>query len=291
MLSFLAHLPRLPGASAALRAVQRTAALLLALAACSQGAALAAVPLDVVRIGGTGAGVGTMQRLAEAYVRQHPHLRFSVVPNMGSAGGIRAVLSGALQIGLSTRALTTAEVRAGAESVEYGRTPLVYAMADRSPVQGLSTRELADIYQGRRTHWGDGTRLRLLVRPKGHSHNELIASLSPALREALEASEQRKGLASMGTDQATADVLEKVPGAIGPSTLALIRSEGRTLKALALDGVTPTPESVADGSYPLAKRMMLVTGPQTPPAARAFVHYVRSAEGRKLLAKYGHAVD
>jgi len=92
------------------------------------------------------------------------------------------------------------------------------------------------------------------------------------------------------TDQDTASSIEKVPGALGPSTLALMLSEERALKALTLDGVVPSAENIANGRYPLFKQLLIVTGPKTPPEAQAFVSFVRSGAGREILAQTGHWV-
>lgn len=84
----------------------------------------------------------------------------------------------------------------------------------------------------------------------------------------------------------------RVPhGALGPSTLAQIVSEGRALKALRLDGVEPSAQSIADGSYPYYKSMVIVTTARSPPVARQFVEFVQSASGRKILERTGHRVD
>mgnify|MGYP002138780563 CR=1 FL=1 len=84
--------------------------------------------------------------------------------------------------------------------------------------------------------------------------------------------------------------LEKVAGAMGPSTLALMISEKRALKALALDGVAPSAQTIANGSYPLVKHVLMVTGPKSPPEAQAFVTFVQSAPGREILRQTGHWV-
>jgi len=102
-----------------------------------------------IRIGGTGAALGTMKLLAEAYARSHPDARITVLPSIGSGGGIKAVLSGVLQIGLSARPLTETEVKAGAVAVEYGRTPLVFATSTTTKTSDLTTQVLIDIYAGK----------------------------------------------------------------------------------------------------------------------------------------------
>jgi phosphate transport system substrate-binding protein len=243
-----------------------------------------------IRIGGTGAAVGTMQLLAQAFAKTSPQARITVLPSMGSGGGIKALLAGAVQIGVSSRPLSDSESGAGAVAVEYGRTPFVFATASSSKVAGITTQNLVDFYAGKNDEWPDGSKLRLVLRPIGDSDSEMIKSMSPAMREAKSAAEQRKGMVFTVTDQETGNAIEKVPGALGPSTLALLLSEKRALKALALDGVVPSAQTIANGSYPLAKQLLIVTGPKTPPDALAFVAFVRSAAGREVLQQTGHWV-
>jgi phosphate transport system substrate-binding protein len=243
-----------------------------------------------IKIGGTGAALGTMRLLAEAYGKTQPDARITVLPSMGSGGGIKAVLAGAVQVGVSARPLTKAEVEAGATAVGYGRTPFVFATSSANKTAGITTQNLVDFYAGKLDQWPDGSKLRLVLRPIGDSDSETIKGISPAMRDAKSAAEQRKGMVFTVTDQETAAAIEKISGAVGPSTLALLLSEQRPLKPLALDGVVPSPESVANGTYPLFKDVLLITGPKTPPQAQAFVAFVKSPAGREILQKTGHWV-
>ena len=108
------------------------------------------------------------------------------------------------------------------------------------------------------------------------------------MREATHAAEQRKGMSFAISDQDTANNIEKIPGALGPSTLALLLSEKRHVKVLTFNGIAPAAKSIADGSYPLYKQLLLITGPKTIPAAHEFVAFVRSAAGREILVQTGH---
>lgn len=243
-----------------------------------------------LRIGGTGSALGAMQGLAQLYARQTVAAPVTVLPSMGSGGGIKAVLSGAIQIGLSSRPLSKAELRAGAVAVEYARTPLVLATGLGSKASGLTATTLSEAYAGTTTQWPDGSRIRLVLRPIGEADSELIKSISPALREALSAAEQRKGLAFAITDQDTASQIEKVPGALGVSTLAQILTERRAIRPLAWHGVMPSAKTLADGSYPLSKTLWLVTGPTPTTAARDFITFVGSKVGRDYLVQTGHWV-
>jgi len=249
------------------------------------------VSAEEIRIGGTGAALGTMQLLVAAYAKGRPDVRISVLPSMGSGGGIKALLAGAIQIGVSSRSLTEAERKAGAAEVEYGRTPFVFVTSTTSKVSGITTQNLVDFYAGTTDQWPDGSKVRLVLRPIGDSDSDLIKSMSPAMREAKSAAEQRQGMLFAVTDQETASNIEKIPGALGSSTLALILSEKRALKALALNGIVPDAKSIASGSYPLQKQLLIITGPKTTPEAHAFVAFVRSAAGREILIQTGHWVN
>ncbi len=252
--------------------------------------ATAGLHAQEIKVGGTGGALGTMKLMAQSFTRQYPQMKVTVLPSLGSGGGIRALLSGAVDLALSSRALTPSEVKAGALGLEYARTPFVFATALNNPAVGLTTRELVDIYSGKTSHWPDGSRIRIILRPVGDSDSAMIKDLSPEMRAAKEQSEQRAGMAFAVTDQDAVDALERVPGALGPSTLAQIIAEGRELKSLRFNGVEPTAAALANGSYPLYKSLLLVTGPHPSEQVRQFVAFVRSAQGRQILQQNGHWV-
>ena len=253
-------------------------------------ATAAGVQAQELRIGGTGAALGTMRLLAQAYAQSHPDARITVLPSMGSGGGIKALLADAVQIAVSSRPLTNAESSAGAVAVEYGNTPFVFATAATNAATNVTTQNLIDFYSGKVSQWPDGAKVRLVLRPIGDSDSETIKAMSPAMRDAKTAAELRKGMVFTVTDQETATALEKLSGALGPSTLALLLSEKRALKALALNGVEPSAQAIASGRYPLSKQLLIITGPKSPAEAQTFVAFVLSAAAQQILQQTGHWV-
>ncbi len=246
------------------------------------------VAAEEFRIGGTGAALGTMHLLAEALTSQNPEIHITTVPSLGSGGSIKAVHAGAIGLSVTSRPMNEAERRLGLQEIEYARTPFVFAVAASSSTKAITTAELADIYADRQQTWPDGRPARVVLRPASDIDTEMVKSLSPAVRAAVVLAEGRPGVRFSVNDQDAADDLEKIPGAVGPSSLALIISEGRALRALQLDGVVPTPKAAASGQYPYFKRLFFVTAPKPAPAVARFIAFVRSPAGQEVLEHNGH---
>lgn len=205
----------------------------------------------------------------------------------GSGGSIKAVVAGAIGLAVTSRPMNESERKLDAVEMEYARTPFVFAVSTKSKVTAITLRELADIYTGRKLTWADGSPVRIVPRPASDTDTEMVKSVAPAIRQGLVAAEARPGVRFAVSDQDAANDLEKIPGAIGPSSLALIVSEKRALRALKLDGREPTPMNAASGAYPYYKRLFLVTGAKRPAAVERFITFVQSPAGRKILAGNG----
>lgn len=271
-----------------MRRVERTIAIVLILVAVNAWASCGYA--QEIRIGGTGAGLPTMKLLANAYVRIHPGAAVKVVPSLGSSGGIKAVAAGAIQLAVSSRELTDAERQQGLAAVEFGRTPFVFAVSTDNKVEDLTLPQLADIYSGKTAQWPDGSRVRLVLRPASDADSTMVKSMSPEMAHAKELAEKRPGMLYAITDQDAQKSIEEIPGALGATSLAQIMAEQRQLKALSLNGVRPTPQNLANGSYPYAKVMFLVTSAKTTVAAQHFAAFVQSPAGRDILGRTGYWV-
>jgi phosphate transport system substrate-binding protein len=259
-------------------------AALLLLALPGQGEAA------MIRIGGTGGDLGTMKLVAQAFQAVQPQHSVEVLPSLGSGGGIKAALAGAIDIALSARPPNDAERAAGAREVAYAKSPLVLATARANPERGLTTRQLVEIFNRERLRWADGNLIRLVMRDESDTDSRTLETLDPALATAMNNARARRGVPVAFTDQEAADKLQKLVWGIGPTTLSVILGEDRPLKALWLDGVAPSIENLANGAYPLVKTLYFVTLPEPNAAAESFIAFLRSSTGRAILRRTGHLV-
>jgi len=249
-----------------------------------------AADAGALRIGGTGNALGAMRLIAAEFNRAHPQYKVEVLVSIGSSGGIRAVPGGAIQIGLATRLPRADEAAETLTVIEFARTPTVFVVRNTSPVRAITRREVADIYAGRKTTWPDGERIRPVMRQPGDDNTQQVAGLDPEIAQALKLAEKRPGLSFASNDQEAADKLESVQGSFGISTLGLLQSEGRKLRALTLDGIPPSLENARAGRYPLLKRLYLILPTAPAPGAREFVTFVQSPAGRGILERTGHTI-
>jgi phosphate transport system substrate-binding protein len=252
---------------------------------------LAADYHGTLKIGGTGAAVGTITQVAAAFQKQHPDVRFVFPPSLGSAGGIQAVIAGALDVGLSSRPLTEAERRQGAVSLEYARSPFLLVTSHKAVVVDFTLEQVASLYAGDITSYPDGTPIRLILRPDYDVDTRLLRGLSPEMDNAVQKAQSREGMAVAATDHGNGEMLEKTRGAIGWMTMAQLISENLELAPLPIDTIMPSRANFASGTYPLFRSFSVVTGREPTPLAKSFIEFLTSAEGREILLKNGQFVD
>ena len=242
---------------------------------------------DELTIGGAGAALGTMRLLANEFTAGRPQITVSIAPDLSSGGGVMAMLGGVIGLAVTSRTLTEVEKKLGAVAIEYARTPFVFAVSSKSSVMAITAREIADIYSGRMEVWADGSPIRVVLRNSNRTDTKMIESISADIRRAVVAANARPGVRVAVGDQDAANHIEKIPGAIGPSSLALIMSENRALRALKLDGIEPTAPNAAAGTYPYYRSLFLVTGTKPSATVALFIAFVQSAAGRKIITNNG----
>ncbi len=245
---------------------------------------------DVIKVGGTGSGLGVMKLLGEAYIKKNPQTRVQVMPNLGSSGGIRGVVKGILDVGISARPLRDDEKNYKLSLTEYARTPFVVVVRQDTAISDLRMEDLVGIYNGSIQAWPDGRRVRPVLRPAEDIVTQLAKEMSPDMAKAVDTVMSRRGMIIAVTDQDATTTIENTPGAVGFSTLGQMITEKPRLKVLSLNGVYPTIMTLSNGSYKYNKRLILVARREQSAQVRNFLGFIASPEGRKILEESGYDV-
>ena len=196
---------------------------------------------------------------------------------------IPAVQEGTCDIGLSSRALKDEEKSAGLKETVLAYDGIAIIVHPDNPVSDLSVEQIAKLYTGEITNWkdvgGNDAEVVLIGREAASGTRDGFESITGTKDKC----QYRQELTSTG-DVITA--VSQNPDAIGYASLASIKD---TVKALNVDGVTPSEATVKDGSYKVQRPFVLVTvdGKALSPAAQAFFDYATSSDAASIIAKAG----
>jgi phosphate transport system substrate-binding protein len=245
---------------------------------------------ETVKIGGSGAAIGVMRLIGLAFAKQHLEIKVDLVPGLGSGGGRKALMGGALDLAVTARPGDGVEKVEGAVARPCGKSPLVLAANQAVVEKNLTTRDIVDIYAGKKISWSNGERIRVILRPLTDSDSDVLQGVAPEMATALKIAHTREGMKIAITDEESASAIESTPGGLGSSMLCLIVAEKPRLNPLSINGMVPSVKAIADGSYPFFKTFYLVSKPDLSPSARRFVDFVLSRQGAQLLFSMGHRV-
>jgi len=240
---------------------------------------------NTLRMGGSGAATMLLPDLFEAFEGSGA-VKLKVIPSLGSNGGLRALTEGVLDVAVSGRLLTEQERAAGLRTVLSIRTPFVLVTSHPQP-NGLRSSEIADLFKSLRPTWGDGSSIRIILRPKSDNDTATLGGTFPGMAAAIETARQRPDIPVAATDQDNADLAERVPSSLSASTLTQIIAERRALRVVAIDGVEPSLEALENGSYPYPKTLDFIMSPRTSPHAEAFIAFLRSSTGQAAMRSKG----
>jgi phosphate transport system substrate-binding protein len=244
-------------------------------------------PAGNLRVGGSGACHGGTVLLGERFAKSVGGNAVAVAPPLGSRGGIRGLLGGALDIACTSRVLTSDEQASGLTAYPIAASPFVVIVHPDTRLTTITVAELTRFFADPSATFSDGTRARPVLRPADEADTHILLSLSPAMAPALAQARLRPGMLMAATDREVANFVETVPGAIGLSTLGLVQTERRGVTVLGLAGHLPVVDGRANPRYPVRKTVYFVTRDAAPESVMRFVAYARSRPAQDLLLRNG----
>ena len=262
--------------------------MMIVLAAITAAAMLAGCAADNGSAGGSVStdGSTSMEKvigaLGESFMANNQGTTFTYNPT-GSGSGIKAVLEGRCDIGLSSRSLKDDEKAEGLKETVLAYDGIAIIVHPDNPINNLDLETIAKLYTGEITNWkdagGSDAEVVLIGREAGSGTRDGFESITGTADKC----RYRQELTSTG------DVITTVsqnPNAIGYASLASLKD---SVKALTVGGVAPTEETVKDGSYVVQRPFVLVTkdGAALSETAQKFFDYATSADAAGIIAKAG----
>ena len=258
--------------------------------------------------GGAAAGGGTLRvggsttvnpvAADAAEVLRSQGMRITVDSQGGSAGGLAQLGEGQVEIAMSSKDVSDDE-RARSPDVDFVSTEIgqdaVGIIVRREVVDGgvtdLDRAQLTALFEGRVANWKElgGPDLTVFVYDKepGRGTREVLDRYLYGSDGQAPAPPQSDNYAIVGGNEETRAKLESTPGSVGPLSSSFISGHPK-LAAIAVDGVAPTPATVKNSRYPMARPLFLVTNGPPSGEAKRFIDFVVSAEGQKLVTRHGY---
>ena len=221
--------------------------------------------------------------IKEGIEENYPEL--SLEPQFtGSSAGIEAVLNGTADIGNSSRYLKDAEKEKGLTENIVAIDAIVIVTDTQNKVDNLTTQQLIDIYKGKIRNWkevgGEDLPIVVIGRESG-------SGTRSAFEEILNIEEQCQYANEVNETGPIIAKVQSIPGAIGYVSLDNVKD---SVKALKLDGVEASEETIKDGSYSLQRPFVMATKgkiSEQSEAVQAIFEFIDSEAGQKVIEQVG----
>lgn len=226
------------------------------------------------------------QKAVDAFQKRNPSIKTTLTGG-GSLAGINALTDGYADVAMSSRELKNeekeklrkkAKITAKGTIVAWdGIIPIVHPS---NPVKNLTIAQLKDIYTGKITDWQQvgGKKGEILVVARDFTSGtheawaELVLNNEPVAKSVQEKS----------SSEAILRAIESTPNAIGYDGIGIVAGDTR-VKAVSVDGVAASVNSVLDKSYKIARPLYLFTSDKPNTAVTEFLALMTGPDGQALV--------
>lgn len=219
------------------------------------------------------------QELADAFASVETGVQIDI-QGVGSTAGVKAANDGTADIGTASRELKSEEKEWGLTEHVIARDGIAIAVHPSNSVSDLTTEQAAKIFKGEITNWkevgGEDKEIIVVSREAGSGTRgafEEILKIEDALVET--------ALIAEGNGAVKQNIATK-QAAIGYVSLGYIDN---SIKPVKVDGVEATVETIQSNEYPVARPFLMLTKGELRPEVKAFIDFIMSSEGQKIVGE------
>jgi len=245
---------------------------------------------EAIRIEGSTTVGPIADAFAEYFKTIQPALEITV-NKTGSGNGAAALIDGRCDIATMSRFMKTEEEFK--KAVEKGVTPVAHVVAmdgvcvivhPSNPVKEMTTAQVRDIYQGKVKNWKEvgGSDMPIVAVSRDTSSGTYESFYEMVMKK----QDMASGVEYVNANpQAHARVSSTV-GAIAYVGLGFVDAK---VKALKIDGVEPTRQTIVSGAYPISRPLFLFTNgyPKLGSTLYKFVTFHLTEKGQELIEAKG----
>ena len=230
-----------------------------------------------VKIDGSTSMVTINENLKNGFEKQFPGTKVETNGN-GTDKGIEDILAGKVDIAAASRPLTAPEQSQGLKSVTISQDAIALMVGKANPFnQGLSSSQVADIFQGKINNWsavgGPSVTIRVINRPVISGTHQIFKEL--VLKGANFGT--TPNITTLSRDATTPLIQALGIDGIGYATWSQAANQ-KTARVLSIDGLAPNA-----GSYPYQRSLYYIYKDPANVGVKAFLGYATSPQGQQIL--------
>ena len=248
---------------------------------------------SVVQIKGSDTILNASQSIVEEYMKTNKKARIAVTGG-GSGVGIASLINKTADIAMASRNIKSSEVEAlkkegiNVEEVVLGYDGITVIINHGNHIKNLDKKTLAGVFAGEITNWkelgGDDAKIVVLSRDSSSGTHAYF-------KEEILRGGDKKSVVEYGQDtlympsnQAILQEVAKSKYAIGYIGMGYMND---TVDSLAVDGVKPTFETVADKTYPIAREVFWYVDSARDGVTKEVVDFAVSSKGQEIVKEEG----
>lgn len=219
-----------------------------------------------------------MEKIQEKYEEENSNVTLEIQQN-GSGAGIKDVISGISEIGMSSRELKDDE-KTSVEGTIVAYDGIALLVNPENPVKNISLEDVKKIYTGEITNWkelgGDDSPIVVVSREEGSGTRDAFQEIV-----GYESEELLKDATISDGSGAVKTTVAGNKNAIGFASFEYIDN---TVAALSIDDVEPTADNVKAGIYKISRPFILITKEDSlTENGQGLINFVLSAEGQQIV--------
>lgn len=226
---------------------------------------------------------------AETFKNNFPNLDITV-KKTGSGDGAAALVDGRCDIAIMSRFMKEKEYK---KAVENGIFPVAHVVAmdgvcvvvhPSNPVKELTTQQVRDIYTGKITNWSElgGPDLKIVAISRDTSSGTFETFHKLVMKK----KEMAAGVEYVNSNPQAHARVKTTKGGIGYVGIGFLDSN---VKALKLDGVMPSQQTISSGTFPVARPLFMFTNgyPKLGSMTHKFCSFYLSETGQEIIEAKG----
>lgn len=248
---------------------------------------------SVVQIKGSDTILNASQAIVEEYMKTNKKARIAVTGG-GSGVGIASLINKTADIAMASRNIKSSEVEAlkkegiNVEEVVLGYDGITVIINHGNHIKNLDKKTLAGIFAGEITNWkelgGDDAKIVVLSRDSSSGTHAYFKEEILRGGDSKSVVEYGQDTLYMPSNQAILQEVAKSKYAIGYIGMGYMND---TVDSLAVDGVKPTFETVADKTYPIAREVFWYVDSARDGVTKEVVDFAVSDKGQEIVKEEG----